>query len=341
MIHVKGEDMAYKLPPVLYNAEGLIRKAGFEIEFTDIHINTVNEIIKTSYGGEIQKKGSFDYEIANTRLGDFKVKLDTSLFKHPHYQKIVSNLSESARDIVKSEHPLEEKIHTSLGDLASTLVPYEIVTPALPVNELEKLEALRWALYENKAKGTSSSLMYAFATHVNAEAPHLNVFSMMNHLRAFLVLYPYIIHKQRINPARRISYFINPFQWKYLRIVLEPEYQEEMEQFMRTYYQYNPDRNRPLDLYPLFAHLRPALVNKFKNIGNVKSRPTYHYRLPNSLIDDKNWSFSEEWNMWVEIERLADDVPKLMDLCNRFLKLRKRSFWGFRRKWIKILEENR
>jgi hypothetical protein len=85
---------------------------------------------------------------------------------------------------------------------------------------------------------------------------------------------------------------------------------------MRDYLERNPTRNRPLDWLPLFAHLNKDLVFEYpveKDL--IKPRPTLHYRLPSSLIDDPSWSIATEWNKWVIIDDLAANLvisPELL-----------------------------
>jgi hypothetical protein len=43
----------------------------------------------------------------------------------------------------------------------------------------------------------------------------------------------------------------------------------------------------------------------------IKPRPTWHYRLPNCLIDDPDWSLRDPWREWVRIEKLAADPDAL------------------------------
>ena len=43
----------------------------------------------------------------------------------------------------------------------------------------------------------------------------------------------------------------------------------------------------------------------------IGHRPTFHYRLPNSRIDEAGWSVSREWNIWMRIENLANDDDAL------------------------------
>ena len=51
----------------------------------------------------------------------------------------------------------------------------------------------------------------------------------------------------------------------------------------------------------------------------VKSRPTYHYRLPDADLSDPSWTAVTEWNRWVGVERLADDEAALKDTMRRFV----------------------
>jgi hypothetical protein len=44
----------------------------------------------------------------------------------------------------------------------------------------------------------------------------------------------------------------------------------------------------------------------------IKPRPAWHYRLPNCLIDDPEWSLARPWSEWVTIERLAADPDRLL-----------------------------
>ncbi len=41
--------MSFKLPPLLYNKEGDLRKVGFELEFSNVGIKELVEIIQELY----------------------------------------------------------------------------------------------------------------------------------------------------------------------------------------------------------------------------------------------------------------------------------------------------
>ncbi|MGV3539132.1 MAG: amidoligase family protein, partial [Rufibacter sp.] len=206
----------------------------------------------------------------------------------------------------------------------------------LQVHQLPELEMLRQALYEHRAEGTEAFLTNAFGTHINPELPNLECSTVLRYLRAFLLLYPWLLKEGKTDFARlHMTSFINPYPAEYIALVLQPDYNPNLEQLIQDYHQYNPDRNRPLDLYPLFACLREEQVKGFTNLGSVKPRETFHYRLPNSRVSDLDWTLAEEWNHWVEIEILANQPEKIMTLNQAYLQLKKDTLLGFEEKWAK------
>jgi hypothetical protein len=52
----------------------------------------------------------------------------------------------------------------------------------------------------------------------------------------------------------------------------------------------------------------------------VKPRPAFHYRLPNCMVDEADWTLAEEWNRWVVVERLAYDRAKTGRMSWEYLK---------------------
>lgn len=136
--------------------------------------------------------------------------------------------------------------------------------------------------------------------------------------------------------TRRLTTFINPFPSAYYQLILSSDYRPDLNQFIRDYHLHNPDRNRPLDLYPVLAFIAPSEVNQLKDLGNVKPRPTFHYRLPNSLIDDPNWSIGVEWNRWYEVERLASEPALIRDLGREYLRMQ--ALPGFEKEWMNQIE---
>ncbi|MDZ7681994.1 MAG: amidoligase family protein [Fodinibius sp.] len=66
-------------------------------------------------------------------------------------------------------------------------------------------------------------------------------------------------------------------------------------------------------------------------------RPTFHYRLPNSRINNPNWRFEEEWNHWLAVEKLAGNNEMLDKLCRLYLVRNKQKVMSFRKQWAQTV----
>ena len=73
-------------------------------------------------------------------------------------------------------------------------------------------------------------------------------------------------------------------------------------------------------MLPLFAHLDEDRVRRQLDDPLIKSRPTYHYRLPDTNFNKSGWGAVEEWNRWVIVERLAANPERLARLAELFLQ---------------------
>ena len=161
------------------------------------------------------------------------------------------------------------------------------------------------------AKGTDESVVYAFGVHINPEAPSLETGSVLNHLRAFLLLSDWLHAMMDIDFTRWLSPYINKFPRDYARKVVDPDYAPDQDGLIDDYIAANPTRNRELDLLPLLMHIDEERVRGRLDDGLTSSRPTYHYRLPDCRLNDASWSLGREWNIWVQVERLAADPERL------------------------------
>jgi hypothetical protein len=126
------------------------------------------------------------------------------------------------------------------------------------------------------------------------------------------LLYDWLVEEARIDFTRKLSSFIDPFPEPFRRKVIDPDYRPDVDGLIDDYLADNPTRNRPLDMLPAFATLRhDRVLAAAKEHDQVKPRPTFHYRLPNCCVDDPAWTFAQEWNRWVAVERLAEDRVRL------------------------------
>jgi hypothetical protein len=331
--------MEFKQPPVVLNEKGEIRRVGFELEFAGVDLEKTANIILQVYGGEHISADKQKQKVVNTSVGDFCLNVDLRLLSEKKYNVIFEKLGINPSAISFGDTSLETVIENVLESSITTIIPYEVSAPSLPVTELHKIEWLRQALLESNAKGTKASILYAFAMHINPELPAKNVETLLNYTRAFLLLYPWLFKVSEIDFARRISSFINPFPAAYIRFVLHEQYKPDVDTFTDDYHLFNPDRNRPLDLYPVLAWLNTEKVNGLKGLGKVSPRPTFHYRLPNSLIDDPSWSIAKEWNRWVEVERLASDPGAIAELSREYMRISEMNLSNFENIWINKMEE--
>ncbi len=330
--------MQFQLPPIIHDEKGEIRKVGYELEFADVDITGAVSAIVELYHGEEKRVNNFFSKIVNTDIGDFTVKIDTRILVNESYKKFFDLFDVDINEMSISDIRLQSRVEELLESLASYVVPYEIVTPPVEIDKMDVFEDLRRKLYHLNAKGTKYSFNYAFATHINPSLPNKKLNTIINYLRAFFLLYPWLLKISRIDFARQLTPFINHFPATYIRKVLSKNYNPGVRQFIRDYHEYNTDRNRPLDLYPLLSILLPEEVGKLEGIGNVKSRETFHYRLPNSLVDDPTWTLAQEWNNWNMVEYLAFYPTDIEKLSEEYLDMDHSMLFGMQDKWKKRMD---
>ena len=158
------------------------------------------------------------------------------------------------------------------------------------------MDELRNELRACGAVGTHAHFFTAYGLQFNPEMPDLRPETILGYLRAFLLKYDSLLATEDIPLVRRMLPFIDPFPLAYVDQVLDPTYKPSLNGLMRDYLEMNPTRNRALDFLPLFAHINKDIVFEYpveKEL--IKPRPTLHYRLPSSLIDDPSWSLASEW----------------------------------------------
>jgi hypothetical protein len=321
--------MSFLLPPNLHTETGNLRKVGFEIEFGGLSLEQAASIIIGLYGGTLEKKHNYAFIVKNTQFGDFVLESDSRFLSQKKYDSYLEKLG------VSPDSLLTENVEKILDKLAGTLVPFEVAMPPLKITELEAAEKIREKLFEHSAQGASSSIFAAFGMQMNPEIPDFKAETIHAYLRSFFLLYDWLVQESDITIARKIAPYINPFPHQYIDLVLSPRYRPDLSQLIEDYLEYSPTRNRPLDLLPLFAYLNKDLVFSFpveKHL--IKPRPTFHYRLPNSEVDDPTWSFAKEWNKWVLVERLASDPDQLSKMTENYLNLRASNPLFLKSPWI-------
>ena len=315
------------LPPLSLNLSGGKRRVGVEIELSGLELGQITRVVQEEFGGNVTRTSRYEAFI-ESELGTVRVEFDARAFR----EMKVRNFFQGVDPDILSEAD-RESLESALATIAGWLIPYEIVFPPVPPDQFSLLEKVRSRLGE-RAQGTGSSVVNAFGLHLNVEVPDHEVDTILSYLRAFMVLYEELKQAHDIDPVRNMSGFISPFARPYRNLVLNESYQPDLATFIDDYLTYNPTRNRPLDLLPLFLHLDPEKVRAVLPEEKISARPAFHYRLPNSMIDDPNWSITREWAAWMKVERLVADREELERRCRyEWTRMQGHLSYWLRRLW--------
>jgi len=274
------------------------------------------EAVIAVVGGRVERTSPFESTVTNTELGDFHIELDADVLKNRGYQK---HLEEVGIDI--GEGQARENLEQVISRIAGLIVPLELVGPPVAWTRLEVLDQIRLKLHEAGARGTHSSPFYAFGLHLNIEAYSLKARDILAVLRAFLLRYEWLMQAEDVDFSRRITPYVQPYPEDYVAHVLDPDYRPNRQQLIDDFLEFTPTRNRPLDLLPLLAHIDCDRVMAAEvERGLIKPRPAWHFRLPDCLIDEPDWSLAVPWNHWMAVEQLANSPDELKAECRRYLE---------------------
>ena len=313
----------FPMPPAQHTAEGDIRHVGVELEMGDIDIDSLSRLVADHVGGTVEKRSRYVHTVTGDPAGDWEVELDFAYLKNKT-EAPADDLGELAEDILR------------FG--AEQIVPLEIVSPPLPIDRLPEVNELIDRLREAGASGTGGGLSYAFGLHLNPETPATDAATITHHLQAFLCLFDWLKKRAKVDMTRRLTAYIAAYPADYVRLVVDPAYTPGEADLIDDYLAFNPSRNRALDMLPLFAHLDEKRVRAKVADKRVRSRPTYHYRLPNCEIDRPGWGSHEAWADWVMLERVAAEPEKLAALCSLFQTYLDEPFALFNEGWAERVD---
>jgi len=312
--------MAFKTPPLTKTEKDDVRRVGFEIEFTGLTIGQSTQILQDVFGGQVEKKSEVEFVLQTPDYGKFKAELDWEFLKNTALEAKVND----------DGHEWVDFLHK----VASNVVPLEIVSPPFPLDKLHQLDELIPTLRRAGAKGTDDSVVAAFGVHINPELPALDVNTIHCYLKAFGLLQWWLNDAHDVNLARKVSPYIQLYTEEYIELLLNKTYQH-VDELIDDYLTYNPSRNRALDMLPLFAYLNEEKVTAVVTDSKVNQRPTFHYRLPDCLIENEHWSFATSWNIWYWVEELANDEESLNFLSAKFQAMQLPLIGVKRGEWVK------
>ena len=296
------------LPPWRTGPTGDPRRVGVELEFIGIDPHSVGRAVVETLGGELDVQSRYEVEVHGDSAGPWRVELDWEYLKAR---------GREVRD--GAPRPWYEEVADDLITAgAEAVVPVEVVSPPLPLERLADAERLLRALRALGAQGTQQGLTYAFGLQLNPELPRLDAPTILAYLRAFACLHGWLVKAGDMDWTRRLTGYAAPYPREYVRRLLDPGYAPTLGELIDDYLADNPTRNRALDCLPLFCELDEERLRRVVDDPRVKPRPTFHYRLPNSEVDDPSWGLARPWSHWLQVEHLAADPERLAEVMRRY-----------------------
>jgi hypothetical protein len=291
---------SFVMPPLTENESGGFRRVGFELEFSGVDLDSTATAVQAALGGEVAVLSAAQRAVQVEGTGEFRIELDWDFL---------------LRTADKSQG--EDWVEL-LSKTAAVLVPTEVVCPPLPLSRLDELIPMVAELRMAGAIGTEETLLAAYGVHINTELPRQNAATLDAYLRAFSLLQWWLLEAHQVNPARRVSPYIDLYPELYVRQLILRD-GASMDAIFSDYLQHNATRNRALDMLPILAEIDRERVLRAIDDPKIKPRPAFHYRLPNCQIEKPEWSLSGEWRLWCVVEELAYRPDDLDDLGRRFM----------------------
>jgi len=313
-------------PPFKQNWRGEPRQVGVEIEFATVSPRQAAKCVQEIFGGEITILAPHRIQVTGTSHGDFQVELDSQYIHRLESPEETPFISAEVDEWLRR---FQSALGEIVGEIAAAVIPCEIVCPPMGLGDMHLLDETIDALNRRGATGTRENPLYAFGAQLNPDIAHKNADYVTSILKAYLLLSPWLREVIAVDMTRRVFAFADPFPKAYMRRVTATVYWPDFDQLIDDYLWYNPTRNRELDLLPLFAWLDEPRVRASIADARVKSRPTFHYRLPDANFGMADWTITREWNRWVEVERLAADADKLHMVCEAYAEHERRFFKGW------------
>jgi len=313
-------------PPFTENYSGAPRQVGVEIEFATVSPHQAAECVQQIFGGDIATLAPHRVQVTDTSHGDFLVELDSQYIHRLETPLQSPFLSAQFHEWLRW---FQRSLGEIVGELAAAVIPCEIVCPPMRLNDLHLLDQTIEQLNRRGATGTRENPLYAFGAQLNPDIARKDADYITSVLKAYLLLSPWLREVIAVDMTRRVFAFADPFPRAYSRLVTDTQYWPDFTALIDDYLMHNPTRNRELDMLPLFAWLDEPRVRASISDARVKSRPTFHYRLPDANFGMADWTITREWNRWVEVERLAADADKLRMVCDAYQDYERRFFKGW------------
>jgi len=302
-----------------------MRRAGLEIEFNGLDIDTAAEVLAEALGADAKRRTAVDFRLESPGLGSFRLELDWAYLKA---RAEAASIGEESPEWVEL-----------LKRLSTDIVPLELVCPPIALDRLNALNPAIEALRAAGACGTGDSFLAAFGVHINPELPSLAAGDIERFIRSFGLLQWWLVDHRGVDLSRRLSPYVDLYPEAYVLALATRGGEAELAPLVDHYLAHNPTRNRALDLLPLFKSLDASLLDgRIEDDALVNARPTFHYRLPDCRLEEPGWSLADAWDDWLTIERVAHH-PTLLDALSAAFVARDRPLLGVARSdWTQLVD---
>ena len=324
-------DKSWPSPAQTKKPDDTPRHVGVEFELQGLEVRQLAELTAESLDSDIRKVSDAEYVVESRDYGDFRIEIDYALLK-----RIARDQADNPDDV----DDIERLALEVLTDASMLVVPCEVVTPPLPMSDLQSvLEPIVQRVRRAGGKGTDASFLYAFGLHLNIEPPTMEAGDVVALLKSFVCLYDWLLHSEEVDLSRRATPYISRYPADYENLLIEPGYRPDWTTFIDDYLEHNPTRNRAMDMLPMFASVDETRVRDVVDDDRVKARPAFHYRLANCRIDVPDWSIADPWARWLQVEALAADRERLADCCRALQADRDRVLHRFDSQWLDKVRE--
>jgi hypothetical protein len=144
--------------------------------------------------------------------------------------------------------------------------------------------------------------------------------------RAYALMEPWLRARDPLDMSRRVLPFTQPFPRPFADAVAGLAPDAPPAALFELIDAHIVTRNHGLDLLPAYAHVAPErFARHVAAAGPVSARPAYHFRMPESRIDEPGWSLAYDWRRWILVERVAADAELAARLAARRTQDRFRS----------------
>lgn len=291
------------------NYDNKERQIGIELEFYGLSPKLAAELVAEELGGKVKHHNSA-VSTVDTDYGSFKIEIDAELIK---------NLAASSeKNKLENKLDYDGTIKDMISILSDEVVPTELVSPPLKIKDIKVINRLQEVFLEHGACGTTQSFRFAFAAQLNPEVESLEPSYILNTLKTFIMLTEWIKAQTFMDLTRKLTSYAGDFPKEYMLKIFDDSYNPNITELIDDYLEFNPTRNRGLDLLPLFAFIDQEKVMSKVQDERVNKRPTFHYRLPNSQLSLKSWTVEVEWSRWKLVEAITKDKEFFKMMSSHF-----------------------